>query len=177
MYYKLSLAIAERNVMSKRIQKAVHIVVYAVVAIYAQCMSVYAFQADQSFSGDFDGNGRCDIAIFHPACSCEWELFYNNSMDIDVVTHGAASFTPITGDYDGDGIADIGIYDPPVGGWNIRLSGGGTKADNWGWSDSIPVPEDYDGDGLDDIGVFYPPNGEWIIKLSSGGTTVPKIAQ
>jgi len=75
-------------------------------------------------------------------------------------------------DFDGDGRSDIAVYYQVTGDWYIKYSGGGSRVQNWGWSEAVPVPGDYDGDGQTDIAVYYQVTGDWYIQLSSGGTRI-----
>ncbi len=72
-------------------------------------------------------------------------------------------------DFDGDGMSDLSVYWPEGGTWYIRYSGGGSREQNWGWSESVPVPGDYDGDGITDLSVYWPADvtNNWYVLQSS----------
>ena len=120
---------------------------------------------------DFDGDGRCDIAVYDPkAANWYGEVF-------GVAQYGWGSTIPTPADYDGDGITDYAAYDQADGAWYILYS-----ADNryfiphWGWTGALPVPADYDGDGKIDLAVYSPHKktgnaGAWYILRSSDGAT------
>ncbi len=64
-------------------------------------------------AGDFDGDGRDEIAVFH---SGYWMIDLNHNGrwdDTDLMaTLGDKEDRPVVGDWDGDGKDDIGIYGP-----------------------------------------------------------------
>lgn len=147
--------------------------------------------------GDFDGDGRDDLAIFLDG---EWFLDLNGNDrwdDEDVSIHlGGEQDRPIVGDWNGDGRDDIGVYRAPnasnavpvagdftgrgrdtiglfqSGKWQLDLDGDGqlTAADptlHFGAAGDMPVVGDLDGDGRDEIGVFR--QGKWIIDSNHNG--------
>ncbi len=121
-------------------------------------------------SGDYDGDGSSDIAIFRGS-SGMWSV-----RGVTRVYYGSSSDIPVSGDYSGDGTTDIGIFRETFGLWAVR---GVTRA-YYGSSSDIPIPGDYDGDGSCDVGIFRNSNGLWAIAGvtrvyfgSSGDTAVP----
>ncbi|MEI6971167.1 MAG: lamin tail domain-containing protein [bacterium] len=117
---------------------------------------------------DFDGDGRNDIAVFHPAGGT-WYLRHSSIAPASV-SWGWSATLPVPGDYDGDGKTDTAVYWPQGGTWYLRYSGGGSANVNWGWNATVPVPGDYDGDGRTDIAVYWPQGGTWYLRYSSGGS-------
>lgn len=123
-------------------------------------------------SGDFDGDGFSDYAIFRPS-TAEWFILRSLNSTVQVATFGLAGDVPMDGDFDGDGRSDYAIFRPASGEWWInRSTTGATVAFQFGLSSDRPVPGDYDKDGKTDVGLFRPSTGEWLIlRSSSGGTT------
>jgi hypothetical protein len=154
--------------------------------------------------GDFNGDGREDIAGFYD---------YGGGLTRLWVWYGTASgFTApavawesvaggwnlsqsrfVAGDFDGDGRADIGgLYD--YGGtttklwlWRGTASGFTAPAVKWdsavnGWSlsQSRFVAGDFDGDGKTDLGGFYDYGGAltrlWLWRGTASGFTAPAVA-
>ena len=61
-------------------------------------------------SGDFDGDGKSDVAIYRPATGIWYVLqsSMNNSAHVDY-QWGVNTDKPVPGDYDGDGKTDVAI--------------------------------------------------------------------
>jgi photosystem II stability/assembly factor-like uncharacterized protein len=126
-------------------------------------------------TGDFDGDGQADIAIYRNTTG-EWFVLRSSTETLWKVSWGAPSLgdLPVPGDFDGDGQADVAVYRQSTGQWFINYSGGGTAVVSWGAPTlgDVPVPRDYDGDGKTDIAVFRGFTGEWfILRSSDGGVT------
>ena len=131
---------------------------------------------DQAVTGDYDGDGKADLAGFGK--DGHWRVRLSGGGTLDKVW-GLGSDVPVPGDYDGDGKTDLAVWRGAESGWYIqRSSDGQTESIQWGTSLApfldIPVPGDYDGDGKTDIAVFRQANGHWYIRRSSDGRTVDK---
>jgi gingipain R len=105
-------------------------------------------------SGDYDGDGTSDLAIFR-GNSGLWAV-----KNITRVYFGSPPDIPVSGDYYGDGTSEIGIYRNSSGLWaiheNFRVCLN-TPMDT-------PVARDYNGDGTCQIGIFRRENGFWSIR-------------
>ena len=129
-------------------------------------------------SGDFSGDGRDDVATFHPL-QRSWVTFRStgNAFSREVwsgLVSSRSGWTAVPGDFDGDGDDDVAIFHPLNGKWLVLRSDGSSFAlQTWsghvsskgGWT---AVPGDFDGDGDDDIGIFHPLNGSWLVLRSTG---------
>ncbi len=104
-------------------------------------------------SGDYDGDGFSDIAVFRPATGL-WSV-----RGIKRLYFGAPGDVPASGDYDGDGTTDLALFRPSPGTWIVR----GVTRFYIGTSADLPVPADYDGDGACDPALFRPGSGLWAV--------------
>ena len=133
--------------------------------------------------GDYDGDGKTDIAIYNTATGAWWIIPSSGTgpqgqVGAYGVGWGGSAFKPVPGDYDGDGKTDIAIYNTATGAWWIIPSSGtgpqgqvGAYGVGWGGSGFTPVPGDYEGDGKTDVAIYQSSNGGWWIIYSSDGST------
>lgn len=105
--------------------------------------------------GDFNVDGRSDIAIFRPSSGL-WAV----RSQFSLTAYGQFGDIPVPGDYDGDGRADVAFFRPATGTWWIR----GSASVPYGQAGDVPVPADYNGDGTTDLAFFRPATGKWNVK-------------
>ncbi len=131
-------------------------------------------------SGDFDGDGKGDVAFWNGQTG-EWRIRYSSNGSTVSLSYGTALAphfdVPVPQDYDGDGRTDVAIWrrSGPVGVWWARTAGSGfTDQSVFAFGDSrgVPVVGDYDGDRRADLAVWNGETGEWKINYSSNGSTV-----
>ena len=104
-------------------------------------------------SGDYDGDGISDIAIYRPSTGL-WAVRGRSR-----VYFGGDGDTPVPGDYNGDGTTDPAVYCAATGLWAVL---GGIRT-YFGAPGDLPVPGDYDGDGTIDPAIFRARSGLWAI--------------
>lgn len=122
-------------------------------------------------SGDFDGDGFSDSAVFRPA-TANWFVLRSTDLTVQTFGFGANGDIPLDGDFDGDGRNDLAIYRPSAGEWWLQRSSDGTVfAAQFGSGADKAVPGDYDKDGKTDLGIFRPSTGDWLILRSSSNFT------
>ena len=128
----------------------------------------FAFGDEIPAVGDFDGDGKDDIAVFtrgtladvYVALS-DGKKFVGNGVKWHDRFAGGAEI-PAVGDFDGDGKADIATFTRgTTGDVFVAFSDGGKfVGDSLQWhtdfafGGEIPATGDFDGDGKDDIAVF-----------------------
>ena len=70
-------------------------------------------------SGDYNGDGRADLAVYDPAKG-NW---YACTLDGVPIIHGAnwgwSATAPVPGDYNGDGQTDAAVFHAAAGNWYI----------------------------------------------------------
>ncbi len=121
-------------------------------------------------SGDYDGDGSKDIAIFRDNVGL-WavrgltRIYFGTNYDI-----------PVSGDYNGDGTTEPAIFRGSAGLWAAR----GVTRVYFGDSSDLPIPADYNGDGSCDVGIFRGASGLWALRGltrfyfgTSGDTPIP----
>lgn len=135
---------------------------------------------DRPVRGDFDGDGKSDIAVYSEAGG-NWYVLQSSNNSFRAEQFGAGNFNdlPTAADYDGDGKTDKAVFRPSTGVWFIRRSSDGVvQGVQFGAGTDAPSPGDYDGDGRADIGVFRPSNGTWYyIRSSDGASTGVQFGQ
>jgi hypothetical protein len=94
---------------------------------------------DIAVTGDYDGDGRENIAVFRPSTGVWYLASQQSGGGFQARAFGQAGDIPVPADYDGDGRTDIGVY--RSGAWYLLLLGSETlRTEQWGLADDKPVP-------------------------------------
>ncbi len=115
---------------------------------------------DQFASGDYDGDGAWDAAVFRPGNPGVYLIRPSSNPDrIRTVTHGSTGDARNVGDYTGDGVFDYAQYNvgsgPTVNG-NFLIRDARTGAErpiaiSIFWTTQLIGGPDYTGDGVGDL--------------------------
>lgn len=118
--------------------------------------------------GDFNGDGRSDLAVYRPS-TAQW--FVQGVFPANGIQFGATNLDlPVPADYYGTGTTTLAVFRPNTGQWFVAGDGTPIKLGQQG---DTPVPADYDGDGKADLAVFEPATStnptRWLIRGSASG--------
>jgi hypothetical protein len=92
-------------------------------------------------SGDFDGDGKYDLAIYRGGV---WWVLRSLTGTAIAVPWGTTGDIPVPADYDADGTSDLAVFRPSTGDWFvIRSSTSVSFGVHWGVSGDVPIPAAY----------------------------------
>lgn len=126
-------------------------------------------RAMEHHSGDFDGDGSPDLAVYRPSAG-QWFILNSGSNTVNIVRFGLDGDIPVDADFDGDKLNDIALYRPSSGIWfRLNSSNGQFSAVQFGLAEDRPAPGDYDKDGKTDIALWRPSIGDYFVLNSGNG--------
>jgi len=129
---------------------------------------------DVPFAGDFDGDGKADLALYRPGTNT-W-FINRTTLGFETFDLGQPGTTPAVGDFDGDGKTDTAAYDAATGTWTISTTSNGLQTVKFNdpavftpRPGDVPVPGNYNGGiAADQLAVYRPSTGQFFIKSVSG---------
>ena len=142
---------------------------------------------DTPIPGDYDGDGKFDIAVYRFGQAPINNYIILRSSDSVVTFQQFGNFNSdyiLPGDYDGDGKFDLAVARTGASGavplvwWIFQSSNGQVRTQTFGLSSDTPVQGDYDGDARTDIAIYRPgvtasANSTFWIFNSLSGTATP----
>jgi VCBS repeat protein len=95
--------------------------------------------------GDYNGDGKTDIAVWHPD-ERRWSIIENPNesstrYSVHEIIWGKRGDVVVPADYDGDGKTDLALWHPGDCKWDILYSGTNESVTQfWGLNSDIPIP-------------------------------------
>lgn len=154
----------------------------------------FGFATDYIAPGDYDGDGKFDLAVQRPVTYAPTPPFpTNNPICLEIQSGGQSNFyiyrssdnvlqsmtfnlsndLVVPGDYDGDGKTDIAVVREGNNSsanliWYIQQSTAGYKAVSFGLTGTDKTAQaDYDGDGKTDIAIWRETDQKFYVSRSS----------
>jgi hypothetical protein len=128
----------------------------------ADLVFVYGNAGDVPLVGDFNKDGKSDIAIFNNG---KWYVDTIGGHVADLVfVYGNAGDVPLVGDFNKDGTDDIAIFRGGL--WCVDTTGDHVSdmVFRYGIAGDVPLVGDINKDGRDDLAVFR--NGIWCFDTN-----------
>jgi hypothetical protein len=128
---------------------------------------------DVPLAGDWDGDGRDEVAVFRRGSIGSFRLWQDAA--VTAVGFGRSSDTPLAGDWDGDGATDVGVWRPGRRSFLLRQPDGSTLSVRLGRKADVPVTGDWDGDGATEVGVWRPRTGAFRLRTAGSPLQVLRL--
>jgi hypothetical protein len=135
---------------------------------------------DIPMTGDFDGDGKADLATFSRQ-SATWVIYVSGRSGSSFKFGTPGSSLPIIGNFEGPGATQYGVYDlvdfngAPTGVWTVTTPSSGTKQYGFGTTGDVPLTGDFDGVGHDELAVYRPSTGQFLVFVPANGAQAASI--
>lgn len=127
--------------------------------------------ADIPLVGDFDSDGKEDLATYRPS-TLTWTVAMSSSGGLSFAFGIDANSIPVTGDFDGPGATQYGLFDivNGVGVWRMTSALGSLQTFNFGLAGDSPLVGDFLGLGYDQAAVYRPSTGQFLVYRKDTAT-------
>jgi hypothetical protein len=136
---------------------------------------VWGFPTDVPVHGDFDADGRPDLAVYRVSFgNAWWAIVQSKNTQRMENRWGFDGDVPVPADFEGDGRTKCAIFRRSEANWYVAsgpIESFG-KPFKWGTPEDTPTPFDVDGDKKADYGVFSKSTGTYTFRRSTDGTTL-----
>lgn len=137
----------------------------------------------ETLLGDFNGDGKDDIANFYPPNGTFWVTVSNGQASAPTslwqTYSPSAGWEHHVGDFNGDGKDDVLSYHPGNATFWVSTSTGSSfttkKWAQWSINKWMVQVTDHNGDGKDDFIAFAPANQTWWFGRSTGASFVASL--
>lgn len=120
---------------------------------------------DRPLAGDFDGDGRDDVAIWRPSATTG-RFHLGTRPTKQVVDWGRAGDTPFAADFNGDGKSQVATKTLASTTWKLRGATGATATVTAGGATDVPLAGDWDGNRLAELGWYRWSNRTFYLRAA-----------
>ncbi len=141
-------------------------------AAYPAASAVANARVGAKVVGDFDGDGKADVALYDQTSSVFFVLKSGGGSIVLPFGDPAHANVAVPGDFDGDGKADLAIYDRSTATYSlINSSDGASRVQRFGNPNhtNVPIAGDFDGDGKADLAIYDQTSAVFFVLPSGGG--------
>jgi len=126
---------------------------------------------DIPMTGDFDGDGKADLATFARS-SATWVIYRSTQSGSAFQFGTPGSSLPIAGNFDGPGSTQYGVFDivNGQGQWSLTTAGGSLRKYTFGMTGDVPLTGDFDGVGRDQLALYRPSTGQFFVFTPNAGS-------